>query len=186
MNPAPARHGGARTDAAGAMDPISFVVHSIPVAKPRHRTFGFAVGDKIQTRQYMPAAGAKAEAEFMALADPFAPASPLEGPLQLELRFSLPVPESRPLWWKAAARGGLIWPVKKPDVDNLEKLVLDALTRSGRWWRDDSQVCRIASEKVYGALPGTFVRITPLAQATGPHALTAPVAQRSMFGDGGS
>lgn len=44
---------------------------------------------------------------------------------------------------------GLIPHVCKPDLDNLLKPVLDALTRD-RWWRDDSQVVRVLASKYYG------------------------------------
>ncbi len=50
---------------------------------------------------------------------------------------------------------GELRPISKPDRDNLEKLVLDAFTRSGRWWRDDSQIVDGRSRKVYGAAPCT-------------------------------
>lgn len=35
----------------------------------------------------------------------------------------------------------------RPDVDNLAKLVLDAMTASGRFWRDDGQVARLEVKK---------------------------------------
>jgi Holliday junction resolvase RusA-like endonuclease len=38
-----------------------------------------------------------------------------------------------------------IWHVKKPDRDNLDKAVLDALT--GIFWHDDCQVCSGSIEK---------------------------------------
>ena len=42
--------------------------------------------------------------------------------------------------------------VKKPDIDNLAKLVLDVLTRQG-WWRDDTQVTMLLVQKRYAG-PG--------------------------------
>lgn len=38
-----------------------------------------------------------------------------------------------------------IWHIKKPDRDNLDKAVLDALT--GIFWHDDCQVCSGTIEK---------------------------------------
>jgi len=49
----------------------------------------------------------------------------------------------------------------KPDVDNLVKLVLDALNRSG-YWVDDAQVCEIATRKVYAEPEGTWVYVAGL------------------------
>jgi Holliday junction resolvase RusA-like endonuclease len=52
--------------------------------------------------------------------------------------------------------------VGKPDADNLAKLVLDQITRSGRIWRDDSQVVRLVVEKrwaLVGESAGCVLRI---------------------------
>ena len=38
----------------------------------------------------------------------------------------------------------------KPDVDNLLKAVMDALTDDG-WWHDDSLVCAVVALKSYAA-----------------------------------
>lgn len=45
-----------------------------------------------------------------------------------------------------------IWHRSKPDVDNLAKLVLDAMTRTG-WWVDDACVSELCVRKHY-APPG--------------------------------
>ena len=42
---------------------------------------------------------------------------------------------------------GLISPTKKPDVDNVIKIILDAL--NGFAWHDDSQVVNLQIEKKY-------------------------------------
>jgi Holliday junction resolvase RusA-like endonuclease len=52
--------------------------------------------------------------------------------------------------------------VSKPDADNLAKLVLDRITRSGRIWRDDSQVARLRVEKFWAitdARIGVYVSV---------------------------
>jgi Holliday junction resolvase RusA-like endonuclease len=46
----------------------------------------------------------------------------------------------------------------RPDIDNLEKAVLDAL--NGVAWKDDTQVARVVKEKTYGTEGRTTVRIT--------------------------
>ncbi len=47
----------------------------------------------------------------------------------------------------------------RPDIDNLLKLVLDAL--NGIVWADDALVVSITATKVYAAQAGTYVRVTP-------------------------
>lgn len=51
------------------------------------------------------------------------------------------------------------WHIIKPDSDNLEKAVLDALTTLGAW-RDDSQICNKHIKKIYGENPGMNISIS--------------------------
>jgi Holliday junction resolvase RusA-like endonuclease len=46
----------------------------------------------------------------------------------------------------------------RPDIDNLEKAVLDSL--NGVAWQDDTQVARVVKEKSYGTEARTTVRIS--------------------------
>jgi Holliday junction resolvase RusA-like endonuclease len=54
--------------------------------------------------------------------------------------------------------------VGKPDVDNLAKLILDQVTRSGNVWRDDSQVVSLTVHKFWavGTEQGCSVSISTL------------------------
>ncbi len=86
-----------------------------------------------------------------------APPRPLDGPLELEVLFLFERPKSLP---KGQA---LKW--TKPDFDNLEKAVADALTRAG-WWADDGRVARSSCEKRYagpGQPAGAVITVTELA-----------------------
>jgi Holliday junction resolvase RusA-like endonuclease len=70
----------------------------------------------------------------------------------LEIEFIFPRPKSRK---------GDLFVTTKPDIDNLEKAVFDALT-ARRIWRDDSQVADQRSLKVYeetGNTPGAIIFI---------------------------
>ena len=55
---------------------------------------------------------------------------------------------------------GLISPTKKPDIDNIAKVVLDAL--NGVAYPDDKQVAHLEVFKQYGDLPRVEVEIKPL------------------------
>ena len=61
------------------------------------------------------------------------------GPVHVALEFTRPLPKSYPKKRNGEAD------TAKPDVDNLAKSVLDAL--SGVAWRDDSQVTVLKAEK---------------------------------------
>jgi Holliday junction resolvase RusA-like endonuclease len=87
---------------------------------------------------------------------------PLVGPVRLSVTAYLPMPRDIPKRLQATA-----FPVRRPDLDNCLKLIMDALT-PGRdpWgvWGDDSQVVAIDARKDYarGRPPGWEVVIEPL------------------------
>ena len=53
---------------------------------------------------------------------------------------------------------GCIYPTKKPDADNIAKIVLDAL--NGVAYTDDTQVINLSVQKRYGEVPEVKVEIT--------------------------
>lgn len=76
----------------------------------------------------------------------------LEGPLRLECVFTFQAPKRRGLnQWRQA----------KPDIDNLTKAVMDALTDAGLW-EDDSQVVCIHAAKVQGEIAFATIKVTSL------------------------
>ncbi len=46
----------------------------------------------------------------------------------------------------------------KPDLDNMNKLLQDAMTKL-QFWKDDSQITRLTIEKWWGEVPGIWIRI---------------------------
>lgn len=124
------------------MKPISITVPIVPVAQPRPRATvrnGHAAVYSPQT------AGKKGErlphpvVEFKSqIRAAFAAAyqgPPVDGPLAVYCMFVFPRPASMRWKRKPMPRD---WHVAKPDRDNLDKAVLDAL--NGLSWHDDSQV----------------------------------------------
>lgn len=69
----------------------------------------------------------------------------------------LPIPKSVSKAKAAAMDSGDILPSRKPDVDNIEKAVLDAL--NGVAYKDDSRVCRTSCAKFYGVEPRIDITI---------------------------
>lgn len=74
---------------------------------------------------------------------------PLTGSVHLVIVFHMPIPKSLP---KKDWEG---WHRKKPDIDNLVKLVLDSM--NGICFLDDSQVCLLIAMKGYNENPHTEV-----------------------------
>jgi Holliday junction resolvase RusA-like endonuclease len=84
-------------------------------------------------------------------------AKPLEGPICLDVRAVYAWPKSMP----ARKRGyASMWRTGRPDIDNLSKLVGDAL--NGVAWLDDAQIASLNVCKVYSDMPGLRVRIEAL------------------------
>lgn len=137
---------------------IAFCVPGVPVAKGRARS---AVTKSGKTVHYTPAKTRTYEGIVATMAmGEMCGRQPLSGPLELTLRFTLPIPNSWPKWKREKALMGGIRPTGKPDADNLTKTLKDGL--NGILWGDDSQVCVTHSEKRYGTVAQTDVCVMPI------------------------
>jgi Holliday junction resolvase RusA-like endonuclease len=83
---------------------------------------------------------------------------PMTGPLRLEVLCVYEPPASWPTWKREAALAGQVWKTSKPDHDNLEKQVGDAL--NGVAYGDDAQIVRSSCAKRYGRPERTEVRLS--------------------------
>lgn len=83
----------------------------------------------------------------------------LDGPLEVHVSAFMPVAESKPKKWRAAALAGEIRPTKKPDWDNFGK-ILDALNLVV--WVDDSQIVDGRVQKFYSDQPRMEIIVRPL------------------------
>ena len=70
------------------------------------------------------------------------------------------IPSSKSKKWKQAAAEGVEKPTKKPDVDNLIKIIMDAL--SGVIYKDDKQIIKMSVEKRYAEQPGVTLEVRVL------------------------
>ena len=83
----------------------------------------------------------------------------LEGPLAVRVFAMMPVPASWSNKARDAALSGLTFPAKKPDADNILKM-LDALNETV--WKDDAQIVRSLVVKEYAEQPGLIVEVFKL------------------------
>lgn len=136
---------------------ITIIIPGEPCAKGRPRIGRMANGrpvaitpEKTRTRE-----GIIASAAMDAMGD----APPMEGPVAMMVTAIMEIPKS---WSKkaiAAAETGFTAPTKKPDADNILKLIGDSL--NGIVFRDDSQVVSATVSKAWGRIPKTIVTIGP-------------------------
>ena len=68
-----------------------------------------------------------------------APAEPLDGPIWVNLMYSMPKPKSAPK--------SRLYPWQRPDLCNFEKGMLDSF--QGILFHDDAQICKMALAKRY-------------------------------------
>lgn len=79
-----------------------------------------------------------------------------EGPLSLDITFHFLTP---PLKRNRPMHG---WHFIRPDIDNLEKLVLDAINSVGSIWHDDAQVSEVIKRKRYNKVAELLITIKEL------------------------
>ena len=80
-------------------------------------------------------------------------------PLAMLLKAYCPIPSSTSRVKREQMYDGLILPTKKPDADNILKIVCDAL--NGVVYEDDTQITDIRLIKVYDNTPRVEVTIMP-------------------------
>ena len=68
-----------------------------------------------------------------------------------------PIPKTATKASIAAIDEGKILPKKKPDIDNVIKIVLDSL--NGIAYKDDSQVVMVSGKKLYGHEPKLIIKM---------------------------
>jgi Holliday junction resolvase RusA-like endonuclease len=136
------------------MEPVTIVASGEVIAKgrPRLSRFGHAY-TPARTRNY------EEHLRGLAVAAMVGRERFEDIPLRVAMVVDVSVPESWPEKKKQSAVYGGILPTKRPDIDNYQKLVLDAM--NGIIFRDDSQVVEIYSMKRYAAEPRLVVRVEP-------------------------
>ena len=78
-------------------------------------------------------------------------------PVELTITAYYRIPKSFSKRKRAEALSGAVRPQTKPDIDNVVKVVCDALNKVA--YNDDTQVVKIVAEKYYGETPVLVVEI---------------------------
>jgi Holliday junction resolvase RusA-like endonuclease len=85
------------------------------------------------------------------------PTDLLETAVGVYLYIRLPIPKSHSKKRREACLSGQEKPIKKPDIDNLAKSILDGM--NGVIWKDDSQIVSLHVTKVYSSGSGVDVLV---------------------------
>ena len=132
----------------------TFFAAGDPKGQPRPRAFSRGG----VTRMYDPGTAEGWKASVAVESKVAKPSVPLLGPVSVNLEFFFRRPKRL---LRKCDPDGRVPHDGKPDLDNLAKAVLDALTQLG-WWLDDSQVCAGWWAKWYvarGCTPGVCVEV---------------------------
>ena len=129
---------------------IDFTIPGPPVGKARPRVAGGHAYTPSATREYE----AKVKAAWRASGHTgFGP----DMPLRATITAYHPIPASASRRDQGNMAANIILPMKKPDADNIAKIVLDAL--NGLAYGDDKQVVRLEVVKRYAAAPCVRVEL---------------------------
>ena len=133
---------------------VAFTVEGKPRGKGRPR---FARrGNFVST--YTDAKTMSYETEIkLAATSAMGSSKPLESPVKVYLTVKVPVPTSYSKKRTMACLAGLERPTKKPDIDNIAKIYLDAMNKVV--YLDDTQVVHLVVSKIYGTEPFVAVHI---------------------------
>lgn len=101
---------------------------------------------------YTPPELVKIQQEYISRLASAAPKEPFSGPIWLKIAFCFKSDEKH--------QPGTPKPTK-PDLDNLEKGLVDCMTKCG-FWKDDSQVCLEYISKSYEIHEGIHVEVIQL------------------------
>jgi|HubBroStandDraft_3_1064219.scaffolds.fasta_scaffold437515_2 crossover junction endodeoxyribonuclease RusA len=139
---------------------ISFEVRGLPVPQGSSRGF-YIKGRGPKARGHVSitssSKGLPAWRRIIAdVAQHHAPPSLWDGPIRVDLGFSMPKPKSlREFSGRGKHRVPIqVWATKRPDLDKLTRSVLDSLTNV--FFEDDSQVVLLHATKDYG-VPGVKI-----------------------------
>ena len=129
---------------------IKFTIPGKPVGKGRPRVTKNGTYTPQKTKDYQKLVGSIAELEadnyFM-----------FDEPLVATILCYYPIPRSMPKYKRKMIEEGTLYPIVKPDLDNVAKAILDAL--NSIVYKDDNQVVELHIKKLYSDDPRVIVKI---------------------------
>lgn len=82
---------------------------------------------------------------------------PFENRVSVKVTAIFKIPKTTTKKDKILIEEGKLSPTKKPDIDNIVKIILDALNKMA--FKDDNQITKLEIEKVYGEEEKILVKI---------------------------
>lgn len=82
---------------------------------------------------------------------------PFEERIYIEIVAQFKVPKGTSKANTEKMLNGEISPAKKPDIDNIVKIILDALNKLA--FKDDNQITKLSIDKIYGKEDKVYVKI---------------------------
>ena len=132
---------------------ISFTIPGKPKALKRHR---------VSKNGGMYDPSSKDKRDIWLQIAKFKPKQPLSGNILLSISFTMPRPKNH---FRTGRRSHVLKAkapydhIKRPDLDNLVKMVADVIQGKDRFIADDSMICTLYAEKHYDRRPKTEVII---------------------------
>ena len=142
------------------------VVLGNPRPQARHRTYTKGKGGRALPFPMQVDPSKADKQNLRVVVQQKAPEKPLDYPLRVDLFFYMPRPNGHYGTGRNAGKlkgSSPLLHTNRPDIDNLRKLVMDALTNV--FWRDDSIICDGRTVKQYSDKPRTEIFIKILSNA---------------------
>ena len=121
----------------------------IPTATAQQRMF-FKTGGSA-----LPANAKKARAFWIALMEKYKPKEKIKGAIKVKIDFNFTK--------KNLVPGEIKPKTTRPDLDNLTKFVLDAMTKTG-YFEDDAKISNLEISKVWNYYGGVYVKVENIDQ----------------------
>lgn len=83
--------------------------------------------------------------------------NPLEGRIKIQIKAYMGITKNTSKKQKEEMLKDIISPTKKPDIDNIAKIILDSLNKLA--FKDDNQITKLEIEKLYAEEEKIYVKV---------------------------